>query len=155
MKTESPQPTDDLAPSVLSGRTALVYLYIASKRGKSAGVREVQRAMHLSSPSSALHHLSKLEASGILSKREGGDYVLKRKIKSVILNDFVFIGTFLIPRPLIYAVSTTFLSLIFSLLLVSYLSSLIALLALLPNLASAAIFWYQTMLLMRFKNTFR
>jgi hypothetical protein len=69
------------------------------KTNKPLGIREVQRALVLSSPSVAQYHLSKLEQAGLV-KREEGNYMVNR----VLLDSFVKINRFLIPRYLFYSV---------------------------------------------------
>ena len=69
---------NDKSDDVLKGTTAEVYRFILTV-GKPVGVREVQRALNLSSPSLALYHLSKLEEVGLL-KRENGNYVVDKVV---------------------------------------------------------------------------
>jgi DNA-binding transcriptional ArsR family regulator len=87
--------SDDHA--VLRGTTLEVYRFLL-KNGKPVGVRGVQRALNMSSPSLAVYHLSKLEDAGLLI-RANGDYVIAR----VVLEDVVKISRFLVPRYLFYA----------------------------------------------------
>jgi predicted transcriptional regulator len=47
------------------------------KTNKPYGIRDVQRALNLSSPSIAQYHMSKLEHAGLL-KREGGNWVINK-----------------------------------------------------------------------------
>ena len=82
---------------VLKGNTLKVYLFMV-KQNKPVGVREVQRALNLSSPSLAAYHLSKLEEVGLL-RREGGNYVVNK----VILENMVRIRRMLIPRYFFYS----------------------------------------------------
>ena len=96
MATLGSEKTDD----VLKGTTLEVYRFIL-KSGKPVGVREVQRALNLSSPSLAVYHMSKLEEAGLL-KRENGDYVIDK----VVLRDTIKINRFFIPRYLFYAIFT-------------------------------------------------
>lgn len=83
--------------TVLKGTTLEVYRFLL-KKGKPVGVRAVQRALNMSSPSLAVYHLSKLEDAGLLT-RQNGDYVVNR----VVLEDVIKISRFLIPRYLFYA----------------------------------------------------
>jgi hypothetical protein len=69
------------------------------KTNKPLGIREVQRALNLSSPSVAQYHLAKLEQAGLV-KRDIGNYTVNR----VLLDGFVKINRFLIPRYLFYSV---------------------------------------------------
>lgn len=90
----SPEETED----VLKGTTLQVYRFLL-KSNKPTGVREVQRALNLSSPSLAAYHLSRLEETGLL-KREKGDYVVDK----VFLKSMIKIRRFLIPRYLFYSI---------------------------------------------------
>ncbi len=87
----------DNVDSVLRGTTLEVYRFLL-KNNKPVGVRAVQRALNLSSPSLALYHLSKLEDAGLLT-RQNSDY----RVNKVVLEDMVKINRFLIPRFLFYA----------------------------------------------------
>jgi hypothetical protein len=69
------------------------------KTRKPLGIREIQRALNLSSPSVAQYHLSKLEHVGLL-KREAGNYVVNK----VVLENCIKISRFLVPRYLFYSV---------------------------------------------------
>jgi len=88
----------DEAGDVLRGTTLRVYRFVL-KSGKSIGVREVQRALELSSPSLAAYHLSKLEEAGFL-KQEKGEYLVNK----VFVESMIRIRHFLIPRYLFYSV---------------------------------------------------
>ena len=82
----------------LKGNSLEVYRFLL-RNGKAAGVREVQRALNLSTPSLASYHLSKLEEAGLI-KKENGNYVIDK----VILEDCIKVNRFLIPRFLGYAI---------------------------------------------------
>ena len=86
------------AEDVLKGTILQVYRFLL-KSNKPIGVREVQRALNLSSPSLAAYHLSRLEEAGLL-KREKGDYVVDK----VFLKSMIKIRRFLIPRYLFYSI---------------------------------------------------
>ena len=81
----------------LKGTSLGVYRFLL-KNGKPVGVREVQRALGLSSPSLAAYHLAKLEEAGLI-KKESGNYVINK----VVLEDCIKVSRFLIPRYLCYA----------------------------------------------------
>jgi DNA-binding transcriptional ArsR family regulator len=66
---------------------------------KPLGIREIQRALNLSSPSVAQYHLSKLEHVGLV-KKERGDYVINK----VLLDSCIKISRFIVPRYLFYCV---------------------------------------------------
>lgn len=82
----------------LKGNSLEVYRFLL-RNGKATGVREVQRALNLSTPSLASYHLSKLEEAGLI-KKENGNYIIDK----VILEDCIKVNRFLIPRFLGYAI---------------------------------------------------
>ena len=95
--------------AVLVGKRLKVYRY-ALKRGKPVGIREVQRALNLSSPTLSSYHLSKLESAGLLRQTNEG-YVVDK----VILRNFVRLRRLLIPRYLFYSLffaTVTFIELV-------------------------------------------
>ncbi len=69
------------------------------KSNKPLGIREVQRALNLSSPSVAQYHLAKLDQAGLV-KKDGGNYVVNR----VLLDNCLKINRFIVPRYLFYLV---------------------------------------------------
>lgn len=81
---------------VLTGNTAQVYRY-AIKKGKPIGVREVQRALKLSSPTLASYHLEKLEEAGLLKQTPEG-YIVEK----LVLENFVRLRQLLLPKYLFY-----------------------------------------------------
>jgi len=93
----------------LRGRAWKVY-WLLLKNGRPMSVREVQRALHFSSPSVANHHLEQLRELGLVKKQDiGGHYFLVSQVKIGVLRYFVKLGKLLFPRYFFYAVfSTTF-----------------------------------------------
>lgn len=83
---------------VLRGLTLKVYRFIL-KNDRPVGIREVQRALNLSSPTLALYHMNKLEEAGFIKKERGG-YVADR----IILENFVRLRRILVPRNFFYTV---------------------------------------------------
>jgi len=83
---------------VLRGLTLKVYRFIL-KNDRPVGIREVQRALNLSSPTLALYHINKLEEAGLVKKELGG-YVADK----VILENLVRFRRVLIPRNFFYTV---------------------------------------------------
>jgi DNA-binding transcriptional ArsR family regulator len=69
------------------------------KANKPLGIRELQRALKLSSPSVAAYHLTRLERAGFV-KKESGNFVVNK----IVLESFVKIGRFLVPKYLFYSV---------------------------------------------------
>ena len=102
-------PTDESAKleAALRGKTLLVYWYLIRRGETSIGVRELQRALALTSPSVAFHHLEKLVSLGLVRKNEQGEYILVEEVKVGIFRNFVRVGALLLPRYTFYAVLVT------------------------------------------------
>ena len=81
---------------VLRGNTAQVYRY-AVRMGKPVGVREVQKALRLSSPRLASYHLEKLEEAGLLKQTAEGFVVDK-----LVLENYIRLHRLLIPKYSLY-----------------------------------------------------
>jgi DNA-binding transcriptional ArsR family regulator len=88
----------DESKEVLKGTTLEVYRFLL-KSNKPVGIRELQRALNLSSSSVATYHLSKLEDAGLLKREEGGYSVSK-----FLLENSIKISRFLIPRYFFYSI---------------------------------------------------
>jgi DNA-binding transcriptional ArsR family regulator len=88
-------PTEELTDD-LKGTALYIYRFLL-KSSKPLGIREIQRNLALSSPSVAEYHLIKLETAGLV-KREKGKFVIDK----VILQNFIKINHFLLPRYLFY-----------------------------------------------------
>jgi DNA-binding transcriptional ArsR family regulator len=94
----------------LSASTAKVYVFLLRK-GESAGVREVQRAMGFKSPSVSYYHLNKLIEMGLIKQDQYGAYVAERKVDASALGPFLLLGSIIVPRFIFYAAFfTTFLA---------------------------------------------
>jgi DNA-binding transcriptional ArsR family regulator len=89
--------TAEDAKDALRGTTRDIYRFLV-KSNKPVGIREVQRALNLSSPSIVAYHFSKLEEVNLV-KREQGDYVVSK----LILEHSIRVSRFIIPRHLFYA----------------------------------------------------
>lgn len=83
---------------VLRGLTLKVYKFILTNNSPS-GIREIQRALNLSSPTLALYHVNKLEEAGLIKKHEMG-YIADR----IVLENFVRLKRTLVPRFFFYTV---------------------------------------------------
>ena len=81
---------------LLKGKTMGVYALLLTHG--PMGVRDVQRVLGFSSPSLALHHLSKLAEANLVAKDEYGVYSVVKQVRVGSLTLFVKIGTRLIPR---------------------------------------------------------
>ncbi len=86
---------------VLRGLTLKVYRYVL-KNDKETGIREVQRALKLSSPTLAVYHLEKLEQAGLIKKGVTG-YVVDR----IYLRNLVRLRRLLVPKYFFYALFFT------------------------------------------------
>ena len=73
-----------------------VYALLLSQGGM--GVREVQRTLGFSSPSLALHHLTKLADLDLVTKDPHGIYEVTKTVRVGSLSLFLRIGTRLLPR---------------------------------------------------------
>ena len=88
------------------GLTALrIYRYMLLKRDW-VGVREIQRALRLSSPGLVAYHLNRLLAEGLVEKRRDGKYRVREFVKVTMLRDFVKLGRLAVPRYAFYATFT-------------------------------------------------
>ena len=132
---------DEKVASELKGNTLKVYWALLNSRDGVVGVRELQRQLGFSSPALAAYHLNKLEELELVVK-ERGDYRLVREVKVGVLKQFIKLGTFLLPRYVLYATMFTML-LIFLLTQLNELSFYSAF-ALLLGVLSTVILWYET-----------
>ncbi len=122
----------------LRGKTLKIYLYML-KQNRPVGVREVQRDLQLSSPSVAFHHIEKMVRLGVVEQDQLGNYVIAKKVDPGILQAFVNVGKFSLPRVGFYAV-------FFSTIAAAYVLSNLRFLdvyALVASLGGAAVFWYE------------
>lgn len=92
--------------SEIHGTTLRVYWYLF-KAANPVGVRETQRALSMSSPSTALYHLEKLRELGVVDKDQIGQYSLKEQVHVGTLKMFLKIGHLILPRYLFYAIFLT------------------------------------------------
>ena len=137
----------------LYGNTLLVYWYMLKKQNP-VGVREVQRALGFSSSSTASYHLGKLRELSLIAKNSSGDYKISRVVKVGVMSAFLFVGRFAFPKHFLYALATSLMVLFSTLLFYDTLSSIVVV-ALLPGMIAAGIFWYETLKVWRRKPTFR
>lgn len=98
---------EKIIESELKGLTLRIYWHILGSKKETVGVRPIQRALKLSSPSVALHHLEKLRSLGLLQKDSTGEYRLIELVKVGVLQNFVGIFGFLLPRYLFYSTMFT------------------------------------------------
>ncbi len=91
----------------LKGNTLRTYTYLF--KVQKSGIREAQRSLGFKSPSLAQYHLDKLVSLGLASKNESGDYVLAKEVKIEALERFLKIGSYIVPRFVLYSVLLTVL----------------------------------------------
>ena len=88
----------------LRGKAWKVY-WLLLRSGREMSVREVEKALHFSSPSVAHHHLEQLCQLGLVEKQKfGGNYRLVGEVKIGVLRHFVKLGRLMFPRYFFYAV---------------------------------------------------
>jgi hypothetical protein len=125
----------------VKGTTLRVYWEIF-RSPKPMGVREVQRLIRFSSPSTALYHLEKLRQLGVVRKDEYGHYEPVEEIRPTQFRMFLRIGRVILPRYVFYAVffvATVVMYLIQSLLVGSEISPM----ALILGSSAAAVCIYE------------
>jgi len=128
--------------SQLRGRTALIYWYMIRRGGSPIGVREVQRALSLSSPSVAHHHMERLRGLGLVGKNAMGEYRVVERVNVGLLRFFVRLGRFVLPRYLFYACLMTTM-LVGYVLIYRTTWSADNLMAIMLGSIAAFIFWYE------------
>lgn len=138
----------------LTGNRLRVYWYLLKKRQNPAGVREVQRSLGFSSPSTASYHLEKLRELGLIAKDSFGDYKVSRVVKVGVMSAFLFVSGFAFPKHLLYASATSLMVLFFILFFINTLSMMM-IFALLPGIIAAGIFWYETVKVWQSRPSFR
>jgi DNA-binding transcriptional ArsR family regulator len=141
--------------SRLKGKTLQIYWYLLRDPESSVGVRQVQRALGLSSPSVAAHHLDKLLSLGLVEKTLRGEYLLNQEIKVGVLKFFSRMGRFLVPRHLFYAIwlSTMFVIylVVYNFVLYQPTGSVHNIAAILFGVVANAVLWLETVRLWREK----
>ncbi|UCE96733.1 MAG: hypothetical protein JSV51_03840 [Candidatus Bathyarchaeota archaeon] len=90
-----------LSKKHISGTSWDVYLYILTS-SDPVGVRDVWRALNLSSPSLAQYHINKLLDMELLGQTRDGKYSVKEKEQVETLRSFVLLRGRLIPRLVFY-----------------------------------------------------
>ena len=94
---------NDIKKKVLHGKTLQVYWYILTHH--DAGVREIQKALKMTSSGTVAYQLEKLTKAGVISKNdENSKYYVKEGIKKGVLGFYFRLGPFMIPRYSLYLV---------------------------------------------------
>ena len=139
---------DKKIASELRGNTLRAYWALLGAENGVMGVRELQRKLGFSSPALAAYHLRKLEDLGLVTM-ERGDYKVLREIKVGILEQFIKLGTFMLPRYVFYATLFTTLLIFF----ISQLKELnfYSLFGLIFGMLGTSILWYEAVRILRQK----
>jgi len=126
----------------LRGKAWKVY-WLLLKTGRPMSVREVQKALHFSSPSVAQHHLEQLRELGLVQKQDiGSHYLLINEVKIGVLRHFVKLGRIMFPRYFFYALFSTTFYIIYLLTLMQGFTRESLFIILFGAIVSA-IFWYE------------
>ena len=124
----------------------LVYWLVLEKG--PVGLRDVQRLIGFSSPSTAVYHLERLKTRGLVDRNIEGKYHAVKSKKPGVLRFYVLIGRRLLPKSLIYGIILSLVGVV-ALHLAKYRYDIA--LALTPAFLAAVIFWYETLDLFRYK----
>ena len=127
--------------SVLRGNTLRAYWALLNSRDMVIGPRELQRRLGFSSPALASYHLNKLREMGLVA-HEGGDYRLLVEVRVGVLKQFIKLGTFLLPRYVLYA--TMFTTLLVYLMINLREPTFYSVYAVILGFLGTGIFWYET-----------
>lgn len=139
---------DEKIASELRGNTLRAYWALLNSEDGVVGVRELQRKLGFSSPALAAYHLNKLTELKLVEK-ERGDYRLVREVKVGILKQFIKLGTYLLPRNVLYATMFTTLLIFFLTQLEEF--NFYSNFALILGILSSVISWYETIRVWRQK----
>jgi len=126
----------------LKGNTLRVYTYLFKVR--RSGIREAQRSLGFKSASLAQYHLDKLVDLGLATKDETGNYILAKEVKIEALEQFLKIGTYIIPRFVLYSMMLTILFAYFVIVAGTEPISRLSVWAYVFAITGLAITWYET-----------
>ncbi|MFX1512165.1 MAG: hypothetical protein ACFFCQ_06235 [Promethearchaeota archaeon] len=94
---------------LLQGKALQVYWFLLTHPDSFAGIREIQKALNLSSPGLVSYHINNLVSAGIVAKNEENDkYYVKEEVKSGILGFYFRLGYRVIPRYSFYLIIFVF-----------------------------------------------
>jgi len=127
--------------SELKGNTLRAYWALMNSEDGIIGVRELQRQLGFSSPALAAYHLNKLIELKLVENVRG-DYKLIKEVRVGVLKQFIKLGTFLLPRYVLYA--TMFTTLLVFLLTQMNEFTFFSTFALILGVLGTVIFWYET-----------
>jgi hypothetical protein len=129
----------------IRGNTLKVYLYLL-KHGPSE-LRDIQRALNLSSASLASYHLGKLLETGFAKQDEHGKYSAVKEASDKILDGYSKIGPAVVPQLFFFSLLFTILVVFFSIATWSGLGFVPYLIGV--SIAMLAVFWFETIRLWR------
>ena len=129
----------------LRGNTLKVYLYLL-KHGPSE-LRDIQRAVGLSSASLASYHLGKLYEAGYVTHDEHGRYSAVKEASDRVLEGYSRMGPAIVPQLFFFALLFTILTVCFSFEAL-YASSFTVYLVAVSG-AMVLVLWYETVRLWR------
>lgn len=93
----------EIARELLQGKALQVYWYIFTH--KSAGIREIQKALNFTSSGTVSYQVTKLLKTGIISRDNlEGKYSINKEIKIGVLKFFIRIGNRMVPRLSLYLI---------------------------------------------------
>jgi len=127
------------------GNTLKTYLYLL-KHGPSE-LREVQRVLDLSSASLASYHLGKLMEAGYAGQDETGKYFAIKDASTKVLEGYSKVGPAVVPQLFFFSVLFTILVAFFS--FEFFFGSGFTLWLIIVSFAMIAVFWYETVVLLR------
>ena len=134
----------------LRGKAWKVY-WLLLRSGREMSVREIEKALHFSSPSVAFHHLEQLCQLGLVEKQKtGGNYCLVSEVKIGVLRHFVKLGRLMFPRYFFYAVFSSAFYIAYLTLLMKNITSE-SLFVISFGAIISIIFWYEAIRFWRLK----
>jgi len=135
----------------IKGNTLRVYLYVL--RHGPCELRDVQRALGLSTPSLASYHLGRRMEAGYVTQSKDGRYTALKDTSTEILFGYTKVGTIIVPQLLFFSLLFTILTGYFAyraLFDFTYIRYLIVTAA-----AAVAVLWHETIRLWRKLTTWK
>ena len=129
----------------IKGNTLRIYLYLL-RHGPSE-LRDIQRALGLSSPSLASYHLGKLADAGFVKQIEYGRYLAIKESSEKLLEGYSKIGRKVVPQLFFFSLLFSILAAFFSFRALQEQNFVFYLVAV--CVAMIVVFWYQTIRLWR------
>jgi hypothetical protein len=127
----------------LTGNTLRVYTYIF--KVKKSSIKDVQVSVGLNSPASAQYHLEKLVSLGLAERDDTtGEYILVKEVKVETLAQFLKIGSYIIPRLLLYAVMLTVIIAYFAIFISGFVLNGYTLWTFVVGGFALCVLWYET-----------